>query len=159
MRTIGVFGDKYDSFAIWSRFNSDCATLHQTVVPVRITTLQIVGLLHSSHAHSQLLTGHLRQTKHNHITSYFHPETSTLYLKKRIHNIFSCNLSRHCLIFIIFGTNINKGLDNQDSVFSHRTEIVTLHKLAKQKNTKIASFHSSVVSYFTILQPVAAWFL
>jgi len=55
MRTISVFGDKYNSFAVGRRFDANRATLHQTTVPQRVTTLQIVRLLDSSHKHSYLL--------------------------------------------------------------------------------------------------------
>jgi len=44
-------------------------------------------------------------------------QDTTLCLKKNIPNIFSSNLSKHQVIFIIFAKSITEGLGNQKLVY------------------------------------------
>jgi len=47
-RTISVFGDQNNGFAVWRGLDANRATLRQTTVAKRVTTLQIVRLLNSN---------------------------------------------------------------------------------------------------------------
>jgi len=47
IRTLSILGNKNKSFAVGRRFNSDRPALHQTIVPERVASLQVVRLLYS----------------------------------------------------------------------------------------------------------------
>jgi len=61
---------------------------------------------------------------------------------------FSCNSSKHYLIFINFGKALLRNWTIKSCFISHLTWIVFLHYLAKYKRRKNASFQLNTVCWF-----------